>query len=360
MTRYLDVQHMRQLCAHVGIAELLRRIEAAIEADFRRWPEFEKSARVARYTREGVIELMPVADARHFSFKYVNGHPGNPRHNLPTVMAFGVLSDMRTGYPLLLSELTLTTALRTAATSVLAARWLARREARCMAIIGNGAQSEFQALAFMTLLGVRALRLYDIDPAAMRKLADNLSTVCAASGTQEPDIRLCGSAREAAAGADIVTTLTAAQVCAQVLTLDMLTLGTHVNAVGGDSPGKTELHRDILKNSKVFVEYLPQTRVEGEIQQIPELNPPELWNVLNKTHPGRTSEDDITVFDSVGFALEDFSALRVLFELSNRLEIGSELDLIAAPDSPKNLFSLLCHAPSEPSPDKAFALTPCM
>ncbi|TMS59445.1 ornithine cyclodeaminase [Imbroritus primus] len=360
MTRYLDVQHMRQLCARVGIAELLRRIAAAIEADFRRWPDFEKSPRIARYAREGVIELMPVADRSHFGFKYVNGHPGNPRHGLPTVMAFGVLSDMHTGYPLLLSELTLTTALRTAATSALAARLLGRPDARCMAIIGNGAQSDFQALAFMTLLGVRALRLYDIDPAAMRKLADNLCAVCAASGMPPPEIRLCGSAREAAAGADIVTTLTAAQARAEVLTPDMLVPGLHVNAVGGDSPGKTELHRDILKNSKVFVEYLPQTRIEGEIQQIPELNATELWNVLNGTRPGRTSEHDITVFDSVGFALEDFSALRVLFELSSALEIGSQLDLIATPDSPKNLFGLLLHAPSEPSPDKACALTPCM
>lgn len=360
MTRYLDVQHMRQLCARVGIAELLRRIEAAIEADFRRWPDFEKSARIARYARQGVIELMPVADARHFSFKYVNGHPGNPRHGLPTVMAFGVLSDMDTGYPLLLSELTLTTALRTAATSALAARFLARPGARCMALIGNGAQSEFQALAFMTLLGVRALRLYDTDPSAMRKLVDNLAAVCATSGMSPPDIRLCGSAREAAAGADIVTTLTAAQARAEILTPDMLAPGMHVNAVGGDSPGKTELHRDILKNSKVFVEYLPQTRLEGEIQQIPELDAPELWNVLNGTHPGRTAKDDITVFDSVGFALEDFSALRVLFELSGALEIGSRLDLIAAPDSPKNLFGLLCHAPSTASPDKACAPMPCM
>ena len=356
MTRYLDVQHLRQLCAHIGLAELLRRIEAAIAADFRRWPEFEKSVRLAHYTREGVIELMPVADARYLSCKYVNGHPGNPQRGLSTVMAFGVFAELSTGYPLLLSELTLTTALRTAATSVLAARWLARPGARCMAIIGNGAQSEFQALAFTTLLGIRSLRLYDTDPAAMHKLADNL---CAVSDTP-PDIRYCRSAREAARDADIVTTLTATQARAEVLTLDMLAPGVHVNAVGGDSPGKTELQPAILENARVFVEYLPQTRIEGEIQQLRVPAATELWTVLNGTHPGRTGDQDLTVFDSVGFALEDFSALRVLLELSQALEIGGQLDLIPAPDAPKNLFDLLRHAPSEPRPDKAFALAPCI
>ena len=119
--------------------------------------------------------LMPVADASHYSFKYVNGHPGNTRHGLATVMAFGALADVDTGLPTVLSELTITTAIRTAATSVMAAKRLARSDARTMALIGNGAQSEFQALAFHALLGIDTVRLFDIDERATDKLVRNLA-----------------------------------------------------------------------------------------------------------------------------------------------------------------------------------------
>src|SRR5690606_19138632 len=166
-------------------------------------PEFDKSARLAAHSPDGVIELMPVANDRMYSFKYVNGHPKNPHAGLPTVMAFGALAEVSTGKPLLISELTLTTALRTAATSVMAARALARKDARSMALIGNGAQSEFQALAFHHLLGISEIRTYDIDPAATRKLAANLAV---ASGLE---VIVAGSTAEAVRGADIVTTVTA-------------------------------------------------------------------------------------------------------------------------------------------------------
>src|SRR5690606_18461461 len=101
-----------------------------------------------------VIELMPVCDARSWSFKYVNGHPRNFLLGRPSAMAFGALARVDSGEPEFLSELTLTTAMRTAAMSALAARCLARPDSRTMAMIGNGAQSEFQALAFHYLLGI--------------------------------------------------------------------------------------------------------------------------------------------------------------------------------------------------------------
>ena len=129
-TRFVDVPALAALLQKVGVARFLAELTEALRADFLRWPEFEKSARTASHSAQGVIELMPVADANRYAFKYVNGHPGNPEQGLPTVMAFGVLAEVSTGYPLLLSELTLTTALRTAATSVLAAQALARPGSR--------------------------------------------------------------------------------------------------------------------------------------------------------------------------------------------------------------------------------------
>jgi ornithine cyclodeaminase len=334
-TAFLSPQHVAEIVQTRGLASIFSGLVEAIRADFLRWSEFDKTARVASHSAHGVIELMPIADAKSYTFKYVNGHPGNTLRGLSTVMAFGVLADVDTGTPLLVSELTLITALRTAATSVLAAQALARPDSRVMALIGNGAQSEFQALAFHYLMGIEELRLYDVDAAATEKLMRNL---------QGTALRLvpCSSAADAARGADIITTLTADKTQATIVTPDMVLPGMHINGVGGDCPGKTELHADVLHLGPVFVEYAPQSRVEGDVQQMPADFPvTELWQVLNGSASGRTSEEQVTVFDSVGFALEDYSALRFMHAQSMALGIGEPLPLIPALTDPKNLFSAL-------------------
>ena len=336
MTTLLTTHDIATIVAANGLPVVLRRMEAAITAAFLRWNDFDKCARVASHSADGVIELMPVADAADYSFKYVNGHPKNTAAGLSTVMAFGVLADVSTGQPQLLSELTLTTAMRTAATSVMAARALARPGARTMALIGNGAQSEFQALAFHHLLGISHIRLFDTDPAASAKLLRHL---CAVPGLR---LTLCTSTAEAVHGADIVTTVTADKRQATIVTPDMLEPGMHLNAVGGDCPGKTELAPGVLAAAKVFVEYEPQSRVEGDVQQMPADFPvTELWRVLAGSVAGRSSTADVTVFDSVGFALEDHAALRLVREMALELRLGRPLDLIPALSDPKDLFSAL-------------------
>ena len=334
-TLYLSAPDVIELVQRKGVEACLRGIADYIQADFLRWGAFDKSARVASHSRDGVIELMPIADDQTYAFKYVNGHPKNTRWGLPTVMAFGVLADVATGVPLLLSELTLTTALRTAAMSAVAAHALARPGARTMALIGNGAQSEFQALAFHHLLGVTTLRLFDTDPAATAKLQANLQGTGLRTGA-------CSSTAEAVRGADVVTTVTADKTNATILTPGMLAPGMHINAVGGDCPGKTELHADVLRQAQVFVEYTPQTRIEGDIQQLPpDFVVTELWEVLASRHGGRASDAAVTVFDSVGFALEDFSALRFLRDAATELGMGQPIELIPQLSDPKNLFGLL-------------------
>ncbi len=336
MTPLLTPQDITQLVQRVGLPDLLRRLVSYLEADFLRWAEFDKTPRVAAHSPVGVIELMPIADARQYSFKYVNGHPGNARAGLPTVMAFGVLADVATGLPTLLSELTLTTALRTAATSVMVAKRLARPGSRVMALIGNGAQSEFQALAFHHLLGINELRLFDIDTAATAKLQRNLAGM--------PGLRLtaCASTADAVRGADIVTTITADKTNATIITPDMLAPGQHLNAVGGDCPGKTELHPEVLRRARVVVEYEPQSRIEGDVQQMPADFPvTEFWRVLAGQAPGRESAEQITVFDSVGFALEDFAALRLLHDLALPLGLSTPLPLLPELADPRDLFGCL-------------------
>ena len=348
-TVYLSAPEMIRLIQRKGLSACIAGVADRIEREFLRWREFDKSARVACHSDVGVIELMPIADASRFAFKYVNGHPANPRHGLPTVMAFGVLADVATGAPRLLSELTFTTAIRTAAMSAVAARALARPESRGMALIGNGAQSEFQALAFRDLLGIRELRLFDTDPAASAKLAANL----AGQGLQ---VRTCTSTACAARGADIVTTLTADKRGAAILTADMIEPGMHINAVGGDCPGKTELAPGVLERASVFVEFEPQSRIEGEIQQMPaDFCVTELWQVLAGQRPGRRAPDDVTLFDSVGFALEDFAALAFMEETAAELGLGQVIELVPHVADPKDLFGLLRGGIGAPLRDQGVA-----
>lgn len=335
---FVSVANMMRLVRGLGVEATLAGLATAIEADFRRWEAFDKTPRVAAHSREGVIELMPTSDGTLYGFKYVNGHPRNAAGGLQTVTALGLMADVASGYPVLLAEMTLLTALRTAATSAVAARWLAPKPARVMAMIGAGAQSEFQALALKGACGVESIRVFDVDAAASAKFARNL----AGAGL---DIRVCRTPEEAVEGAAIITTCTADKRRASVLHDNMVGEGVHVNAIGGDCPGKTELQPAILERAAVFVEYEPQTRLEGDIQQMPPDFPvTELWEVIAGRKPGRRTAREVTVFDGVGFAIEDFAALRFVREKIAGTDCCETLDLIADPDEPRDLYGMLMRA----------------
>jgi ornithine cyclodeaminase len=345
MVDFIGIERVRELVGRLGAARFIEELAGEIETDYLRWREFDKSPRHATHSSVGVIELMPASDGQLYAFKYVNGHPKNTSVGLLTVTAFGVLSDVVTGYPLLLSELTLTTALRTAATSALAARRMARADSRVMALIGNGSQSEFQAIAFHHMLGIRELRLFDTDSAATDKLERNLAAL-RLNGLR---VVRCTSTAAAVQGADIVTTVTADKRNAVILAPQMIAAGMHLNAVGGDCPGKTELHPDILRRSdvRVVVEFEPQSRIEGEIQQMEsDFVVAELTDVLAGRRPGRVSGREVTIFDSVGFALEDFSSLRYLRRIHQESRgLQQQVDLVPDLENPKDLFGLLAPKP---------------
>jgi len=341
---FVSVDHMMQLVHRIGLEQMLIGLTDAIEADFLRWESFDKTPRVASHSAQGVIELMPTSDGEVYGFKYVNGHPRNTRDGLQTVTAFGLLADVATGYPVLLSEMTMLTALRTAATSAMAARHLAPAGARVMAMIGNGAQAEFQSLAMKAVCGIDTVRLWDIDPAATAKCAANLSE-------HGLTVVRCDSAEQSMEGAQIITTCTADKQYATILNDNMVGNGVHINAIGGDCPGKTELAPGILHRSDIFVEYPPQTRIEGEIQQLePDHAVTELWQVIARQKTGRRDARQITLFDSVGFAIEDFSALRYVRSKLADTGLYHDLDLLADPDDPRDLFGMLMRAAPRADP----------
>ena len=335
MTQFVDVQNMARWIQRDGVENIIGKMMDYLERDFSWWAKFDKTPRVASHTPFGVIELMPTSDGEEYSFKYVNGHPSNPARGFQTVTAFGVLADVDNGYPTFLAEMTLLTALRTAATSGMTARKLARPDSKRMALIGAGSQSQFQSLGFRAALGIEDLTVYDIDPKAVEKLQRNLEPL----GFR---VTVADTVDDAVADADIITTCTADKAQNTILANRHVRPGVHLNAVGGDCPGKTELEAEILDRGNVFVEFTPQTRVEGEIQQMePDFPVTEFWQVLTGEAEGRTSAEDITIFDSVGFAINDFSALRCVRDATAGSELQSYVDLVADPDDPKDLFSLV-------------------
>jgi ornithine cyclodeaminase len=343
MVRFINVTNLARWAADTGIEVIMRDLVTALEDDFRRWPVFDKTPRLGSHSEHGVIELMPASDGVTYGFKFVNGHPINSTRGLQTVTAFGALADVDTGYPIMISEMTLLTALRTGATSAMAAKALAPAGAHTMAMIGSGAQAEFQALAFRSNLGINTLRVFDIDADAMNKFERNAISLGF-------DVTLCADAQDAITGAQIITTCTADKKNATILTDDMVlraqadggVTGLHINAIGGDCPDKTELGLDLVKRGTVFVEYPEQTFIEGEIQFLPRDWPiTELWQVLTGESTGRTSADELTIFDSVGFAIEDVCALRYLHHAVEGTDYYDTIDLIAEPSDPKNLFGLI-------------------
>ena len=239
----------------------------------------------------------------------------------------------------MVSEMTLLTAIRTAATSALASRYLAKKNSKSLAIIGCGAQSEFQVLAHEALFDLTQVKYFDCDPHAMQRFCQNVAGSSFALEKVE-------NAKAAIQDVDIIITATAAKTKVKVIENAWLMPGQHISGIGGDSPGKTELDPEILKRSKVVVEYFPQTLHEGEIQNLGETAKEyvyaELWEILAGKKPGRTHDQENTVFDAVGFALEDYSILRLVYSLAKEYQLGKNVELVPEHlKDCKNLYGLL-------------------
>ena len=345
--KIITVLDIAQIIAKHGFNQFMLDLVIYLKQDFANWQHLDKSPRHAIHVPDGVIELMPIADQQYYAFKYVNGHPKNPLINKQTVVATGQLSGVTNGYPLLMSEMTTLTGFRTAATTIIATDLLAKKDSHTLAIIGTGAQSEFQVRAHCLIRDITTIKYYDTDPLAMKKFAANMAeTYTEELNNKKLAIVACHSAQDAVDNADIIIVCTACKGHVNVLCNDWIKAGVHINGLGGGCPGKTELERSILPRSKIVVEYLPQSIIEGEIQQ---LTPDEvstyvyaeLWELITGNTAGRINDDEITLFDSVGFAVEDLSVLRLVYDLAQQYQIGSELDLIPNLSDPKNLISVL-------------------
>jgi alanine dehydrogenase len=270
----------------------------------------------------GDFRAMPAAIPGAAGMKWVNVHPQNASRGLPTIMAILIYSDPEAGYPLAVMDATEITAYRTAATSAVASKYLARKDSHILGIIGAGRQAYTQIIAHMELFDIKLIKVFDRSRGASEKLIISF-----------PDYPLRECSLEETAAADIVCTLTPSR--APLLKKEWINPGTHINAVGADAKGKEELEPSILKNAIVVVDDLRQASVAGEVNvpiskglfAIDDVYA-TLSEVVVSKKQGRTDENTVSVFDSTGVAIEDIATAKLIYEKAKAAGSCMSIDLV--------------------------------
>lgn len=309
-----------------AVRDLLRMSEVipAVEQAFRDWAEGRGKMPAKSYLSldKGDFRAMPASLPGAVGMKWVNVHPENPGHGLPTIMAVIIYNDPDTGYPLAIIDGTDITAYRTGATAAIAAKYLARKDAHTLGVVGAGRQAYTQILAHTELFDMKQIKAYDINPAAVDWLIKSL-----------PRFPIKGCSLEEAAASDIVCTLTPARV--PILKKEWVQPGTHINAVGADAAGKEELEPSLLKDAIVVVDDLRQASAAGEInvpiaRGLYSANEVHgtLGEILTGQKPGRKDKKAITIFDSTGLAIEDMAVAKIIYGKTKQPGTYPSIDLI--------------------------------
>jgi ornithine cyclodeaminase len=333
----LSAFDFKKIIQKKGIEQVINNLFDRLSKDFIRWEDFSKVARIADYQENGVIEQMPISDGKHYACKTITCYPDNPKQNKLSVIGFGYLADCQTGYPLLYMDMTLLTAFRTACTSTLFLDSVIKDKSIDLGIIGLGAQSAFHLHAINARFKIRRLLCYDIDKKAQQdfvNIATDLGLPVQAVDCIET---LCRESQ-------VIVTLTAFKAKQDLINPAWLNSPKVIVAVGGDAPGKTELSQTLLERSTMVAEYLPQTAIEGELQQVmPDKKNAhdivELWKVISKKNEIDSTKHACLVFDSVGFALEDFSALKMVYDWLKADQTQQSLSMLPVLKQPKKLFA---------------------
>jgi alanine dehydrogenase len=316
-TLLLDKRAVNSL---LNMKEVLNTVEQA----FKMWGEGKGNMPPKAYltVENGDFRAMPASLPGHAGMKWVNAHPGNRSHNLPSVMAVLVYNDPETGYPLAIMDATNITAYRTGAAAAIASKYLARPDSRSLGIIGAGTQAHTQIRAHMELFNLNSVNAFDISTESVEKLASDL-----------PEFPIKACTIEEAATSDILCTLTPSRK--PVVMNEWISAGTHINAVGADAAGKEELDPQILKRAIVIVDDIKQSTAGGEINvpiqkgiySINDIHGTLADLVLGKIQ-GRTNSQDVTVFDSTGIAIEDIAVAGLIYEKARQSGGYPTIDLV--------------------------------
>jgi alanine dehydrogenase len=268
-----------------------------------------------------------VGERRYFAAKTNANFPDNPRRaGLPTIQGTVVLADAGNGAPLAVMDSGSVTALRTGAATAVAARHLARPDARVATVVGCGVQGEIQLAALAAVLPLERAWVVDLDAARADALAQRASRTLGIRVERATDLRA------AVRGSDVCVTCTPAR--RPVLARADVPAGAFVAAVGADSEGKQELEPALVASATLVVDVLEQCAEIGELQHAlaaglltREQVHAELADVVAGRRPGRTRAEEITVFDSSGTALEDVAAAVAVYEKARAAGRGLEVRL---------------------------------
>lgn len=280
---------------------------------------------------KGDLRIMPayLEGLEEAGVKMVNVHPNNPlKYNLPTVLATIVLFDPETGTPVAVMDGTWITSMRTAAACGIATKYLARRDAKAVGILGAGYQAPFHLEALNEIMEIESIRVFDVD----KKRAGELAVWAKAKFGVDAEATATGG--DAVSGSDVLVTIT--PVRSPIVNNKWVTKGTHINAMGADAPQKEELEPDILKRSKIVIDDWEQANHSGEI------NVPlskgvitkddiyaEMGEIIVGDKLGRISDDEITVFDSTGLAVQDIITAWHIYEISEKRGLGEMFELLS-------------------------------
>jgi len=270
---------------------------------------------------KGDLRAMPAHMENHAGIKWVNSHPENPKRGLPTVMALLIYSDPETGFPLAVMDATHITSMRTGAAGGIAAKYLARKNSKVFGFVGCGRQAYTQILALKEVFDIEEVKAYDIYESNAEKFAE----FCREMGIEASVMNI-----EKTCDCDVLTTTTPSRK--PVVMKEWIRPGTHINAIGADAPGKQELEDSILLSAKVVVDDMEQALHSGEVN-VPiskgVLKPDDihasLGEVIIGKKPGRESDDEITIFDSTGLAIQDIATASVVYELAVKNGVGTKV-----------------------------------
>lgn len=312
---FLDDKKIKRL---VGIDEVLKIVEDVFRSLSKGLVQMPAKIYLHLDKYKGDFRAMPAYIERFKAcgIKWVNVHPENRKYGLPAVMALIILNDPKTGLPLAVMDGTYITNLRTGAAGALAAKFLARSDSKHIALIGSGAQAETQVLALHKIFKLKTVTVYDINRAQAQAFIKKFKFL-------DIMMRKCSNIEDCVRGADIIVTTTPSRK--PLLKVAWIKPGTHINAIGADAKGKEELDPLILKRAKVFVDDVVQASHSGEI------NVPlakglisrksiraTLGEVITGKKKGRSSSNDITVFDSTGLAILDIAVASYVYRKIRR------------------------------------------
>ncbi len=277
---------------------------------------------------DGDFRAMPVYLSRlnKCSLKWVNAHPGNAKYNLPAVMAVIILSDPQTGFPLSIMDGTYATTLRTGAASGVAAKYLARKDSSRVALIGCGIQGHSQLAALRQIFKIREVNVWGKSEGEVKRFIKEMRRpreIMSASAT------IASCVQEA----DIIVTSTPSR--APIVRREWIKKGTHINAIGADAAGKQELDPKILRDAKVVVDDWAQAAHSGEINVPVSLGLlsradiyAQLGEIVAGKKSGRISQEEVTVFDSTGLAIQDVAVADLIYKTACRRKVGKVVDLL--------------------------------